>query len=76
MSVVAVQLFRLYQQKTGLNTRLGSLQERVATLQEENEVIEADIDYFQHPENLSKELKSKFDYKRLGEELFILIPQQ
>lgn len=57
----------------GENRRLGAELETLAseakTLSAENSELQGDIEYYAEPENLGKELKSRFDYKRPGEEL-------
>jgi len=51
-----------------LETRASPAVEAV-TLQSDNAKLKADLQYFAEPENLAKELKAKFDYKKPGEKL-------
>lgn len=74
--VLSFQLYRLYQQENQLSGDLEKTQKQLGSLEEENKKLQADINYFMDPENLAKELKSKFDYKRPGEQMMIIIPQR
>jgi cell division protein FtsB len=46
----------------------------MSVLKKENEELKEDINYFNDPYNLEKELKSKFNYKREGEKMMIIVP--
>ncbi|MFA5172968.1 MAG: septum formation initiator family protein [Candidatus Paceibacterota bacterium] len=48
----------------------------MSVLKKENEELEKDIEYFNDPYNLEKELKSKFNYKREGEKMMIIVPDE
>ena len=52
----------------------AELQAQVGRFMEENKALDRDIDYYKNPNNLEKELKARFNYKRPGEELLIVVP--
>jgi hypothetical protein len=53
------------------------LQESEAqALARENERIEDDLDYYANTENLMKEFRSLFNYRKPGEELHIIVPRR
>lgn len=66
-------LYGLWQKKTELRLEAEALSANLAALQKERETLTAKLEYFSHPENLVKELKSKFNYREEGEKLIILI---
>jgi len=69
LAAISVQLYNLY---TGNGTLLSDLEKargKAALLKEENTRLKADVEYFSEPENLAKELKARFDYKKPGEKL-------
>lgn len=70
------QLYQLYGQYSSLKTRFEKLDKETAVLVNENEEIKAGLDYYKIPENLVKELKSKFDYKRPDEQMYIIVPKR
>ncbi len=69
VTVLSVQLFHLYRASADLQARLVEERSEVENLVQEHTQLQADIHYFSDPENLAKELKAKFDYKRPGEKL-------
>lgn len=70
-----VQFFNFQKQEDLLHVRITEAEAHADALETENEQLTADIDYFSHPANLVKELKSKFNYKRVGERL-IIVPNE
>ncbi len=76
LAVVALlwQLFQLYMQNSGLKSSLGVIEDKLNNLTEENGKCQADLEYFASPENLEKELRSKFNYKKPGEKIIIVVP--
>ena len=75
-AVVSYQLYQLYSQRVVLQKRFNVLDQQTANLSKENQQVKDNLQYYQDPENLAKELKSKFDYKRPGEELYVIVPKR
>lgn len=73
--VVGVQLYNVYGKSRKLNNQFSEVETKIESLNKENSKLLADIDYFQDPRNLIKEFKSKFNYKKLGEKLIIVVPK-
>ena len=69
LGVLSLQLYRLYKNNGVLEAELNKSLDEVQALTNESERLKADISYFSEPENLAKELKAKFDYKKPGEKL-------
>ena len=76
LAVIALlwQLFQLYLQNSGLKNNLGIIEKKLNSLSGENGRFQADLKYFAFPENLEKELRSRFNYKKPGEKLIIVVP--
>ncbi len=70
------QLFQLYLQNNKLKYSLGSIEGKLNNINEENGKFQADLEYFASPENLEKELRSRFNYKKPSEKLIIVIPSK
>lgn len=68
------QLIQLYMQNSALKSSLGVIEDKLNNLNEENGKFQADLEYFASPENLEKELRSKFNYKKPGEKIIIVVP--
>jgi len=69
-------LLNLEKQSRHLESRVNNLETNAEALIRENLVIKKDIEYFSHPENLAKELKSLFNYRQPDEKLMIIIPNK
>ena len=76
VSVLSWQLFQLYRQNRSFSAVLVNLNERVDNFTKENKELYADIQYFSEPENLLKELRTQFNYKKPGEKLIIVVPKK
>ncbi|MDP1706888.1 MAG: septum formation initiator family protein [bacterium] len=51
------------------------LSEKAAALEKENSELNGQLKYLANPENLLKEVKSRFNYRREGEKLIIIVPK-
>ena len=69
LGALSIQFYNLYKSNNTLDAKLKETESEVRTLTGEAEQLKADISYFSDPENLAKELKAKFDYKKPGEKL-------
>lgn len=63
-----------YKEKAEIRAELDSLTSRINVLKEENKELEEKLEYFSKPENLEKELKSMFNYKKPDEQMMIVVP--
>ena len=69
LGFLAVQLYNLYVSNAITRKELDKANAEVQVLSDENEQLMADIEYYAEPENLAKELKARFDYRKPGETL-------
>lgn len=69
LGVLSLQLYRIYFSNKSAETALSEVNINLEKLKKENAGLLNDIGYYSEPENLAKELKSKFDYKKPGEKL-------
>ena len=76
LGLLLFQLYRFYGQRRQLSKNLNKTDEALSGLTEDNRKLQADLEYYLNQENLAKEAKSKFDYKRPGEKMMIVIPQR
>ena len=74
LAILLFQVYQLYSYQGGLQKVFSELSLRVAALRVESLNLQADLNYFQEPENLEKELRTKFNYKKPGEKLIIVVP--
>lgn len=66
--------YGLRQERASVGAEVNELFARVEALKKENTELKSDIEYYQNPENLVKELKSQFNYRAPDEKMLILVP--
>lgn len=71
---VSIQTFVLFRREHDTGKQLETSTERIKSLSKENEDLQAQLDYFSREENLEKELRSKFNYKKPDEKVMIVTP--
>ena len=69
MGFLGVQFYNLSIGNAAAKKELGKAIAEAKALAEENERLLADVEYYSEPENLAKEFRAKFDYKKPGEKL-------
>jgi len=57
-----------------MGDQLQASKEKMELLSKENEELQAQLNYFSHEENLEKELRAKFNYKKPDEKIMIITP--
>ncbi len=65
---------KLYLEHESLSAEYSSVEAQVRSLQTDAANLSSDIQYYQDPANLEKELMSRFNYKVPGENLVIVVP--
>ena len=68
------QLFNLYRQNKKLGDTLSAIDIKTDFFKKENSELQSDLEYFSRSENLEKEIRSRFNYKKPGEKLIIIVP--
>ncbi len=74
LAALSVQMYLIFKERNRLKTDLDDLDNRLQALVKENADLQSEIEYFSHPENLEKELREKFNYKRSDEKMIIVVP--
>lgn len=74
LAVVLIQLYFVIIEKNNLKAKSNSLNDKLNAFNKENEKLKSEIEYFSVPENLEKELRAKFNYKKPGEKMIIIAP--
>lgn len=67
------QTAEIYRRTRSLDRELSGVAEKKSDFEKENELLRGDIEYFSNSANLEKELRSRFNYKKLGEKMIIII---
>ena len=72
--LISTQIYFILKERNQLKIDVSDLNKRLQALMHENINLESDIEYFSHPENLEKELKARFNYKKPAEKMIIVVP--
>lgn len=71
----AVQLYRLTKQLSYLKSEIAKVNQQLTPIDQENQRLMADLEYFQKPGRLVNELK-KSGYAKPDEKMLIIIPNE
>ena len=74
--LLSYQLYKLIGEHRSVSGELKGTEGQLNAALKENTDLQADLEYFKNQENLAKELKSKADFKRSGEEMLIIVPKR
>lgn len=77
ISIIALSyhIYNLHQQNLILEAEVKEITEKIKPLKKENNKLATDLKYFQNPDNLEKELRSRLNYAKPDEQLVIIIPK-
>jgi len=67
-------IYNLVVEKKDLSKEISDLKATLNNYEKENNNLNSKIEYFNHPENLLKELKSQSNYRNPSEKLIIIVP--
>lgn len=74
LAILGYQFYVLYAYNRELNGVFGVLNKKLESFKKESEWLKADLEYFSEPENIEKELRARFNLKKPGEKLIIVVP--
>lgn len=69
------ELYGVYDAYAGAEANHSELKAKLDVLKKENGELEAEVSYLNIPENLLKELRTRFNYKFPGEKSIIIVPK-
>lgn len=68
------QAWYLYGRSRDAARAVEKLEDELANAKRERESLEADIGYYEHPENAEKALRERFNYRAPDEKVIIIVP--
>ncbi len=74
LTAALAQDYLMFREKNLLENKLRRLTAKAEALEKDRAEIQSGIEYFSRPENLEKELRAKFNYKKPGEKMIIVVP--
>lgn len=74
LTAVLAQDYLMFREKNKLENNFRRLTAKAEILKKNQDEIKSEIEYFSRPENLEKELRQKFNYKKPEEKMIIVVP--
>ena len=74
LAVLIYDFFQLFNYHGELRKTFSVLERKLNQFKEDNLELRADLEYFSDVRNLEKELRSRFNYKKPGEKMIIVVP--
>lgn len=72
--VIGVQVFSFVGQEWTLGSQLADVQANLTKAQAQETSLQEEVQYLSNPANLEKELRARFNYKKPGEQMIIIVP--
>lgn len=76
VAFIVMQGYRLAIQQVGYLEEAQELKEKTDAISVENAKLVSDVEFYQNAANAAKELQSKVNYKKPGEQMIILVPEE
>lgn len=73
--LLALQSFYFIREKNEAAYKLGEAEKSLNQATLDNEKLKSELEYFSNPANLEKEIRARFNLKKPGERMIILVPQ-
>jgi len=73
---ISWQVFSMAKENQRVKNDFKKLTNQFESVKKENESLKEELNYYANPENLLKELRSRFNYKISGEKMIIITPQE
>jgi cell division protein FtsB len=72
--ILGVQVFSFVRQEWQLSSQLADVQANLTKAQDQETNLQQETQYLSNPVNLEKELRARFNYKKPGETMVIIVP--
>ena len=73
--LVAGRVYAFFAQERQLSADLADIQSRLAKAKSDEAGMQEEVQYLANPLNLEKELRARFNYKKPGETMIVIVPQ-
>ncbi len=71
---VGFQIFLFLSRERDLQAQLSAVQSKFESANDDRDRLRAELEYFSRPENLEKELRLRFNYRKIDEKMIIVVP--
>lgn len=73
---IGIRTYSFFAQERQLSAELADIQARLIKAKYSEESLQAEVQYLANPLNLEKELRTRFNYKKPGETMIVIVPAQ
>jgi len=73
---IGARAYSFFAEERSLSADLADIATRLAKAKSDDAALEDEAQYLANPLNLEKELRARFNYKKPGETMIIIIPAQ
>ena len=73
--LVGYEVYVFYNVRGQVNRELKELQDKVEQARQDQAKLQEELQYYRQPENLEKELRARFPYRKQDEKLIIIVPK-
>jgi hypothetical protein len=73
---VTARMYSFFLQEKQLSADLSEIEARFNKAQYDAATLQAEVKYLANPLNLEKELRGRFNYKKPGEKMIIIVPKE
>ncbi len=74
--LVGTQVYGFFMQERQLGTNLADIEARLTQAQTDEANLQSEVQYLANPLNLEKELRARFNYKKPGETMIVIVPAE
>ena len=74
--LVGVRVYGFFVQERQLSVALADIETRLTKAQYDETNLQSEVQYLANPLNLEKELRARFNYKKPGETMVIIVPAE
>lgn len=75
LAILGNEIYFFWKKNSDAETRYRELQSQLEKARADFGRLESDFNYYLNPVNLEKELRSRFNYRKPGENLIIIVPK-
>ena len=72
--ILSLGIYKLAADKNALARETENAKTELNELYEEKKFLEEEMDYLANPENILKQFKTRFNYRKPGENIMIIVP--
>lgn len=76
LALIGGRVYAFFVQERQLSADLTDIQTRLTKAKYDEANLQSEVQYLANPLNLEKELRARFNYKKPGETMIVIVPEQ